>query len=99
MPHEEGQGPCLPFFFFFYWVLIFFYAKCYIWGLLLVTQCSGEHPTCNRCLTRGLICEYSKEGRLRGPNRPKTREHGSNNETDRASITTTNVGKSSGSSS
>ncbi|KAF8908412.1 hypothetical protein CPB85DRAFT_1309362 [Mucidula mucida] len=34
-------------------------------------KCSGEHPSCKRCLTRGLICEYAKEGRVRGPNKPK----------------------------
>ncbi|KAF9526800.1 hypothetical protein CPB83DRAFT_908151 [Crepidotus variabilis] len=40
-------------------------------------KCSGEHPFCKRCLTRGLVCEYAKEGRVRGPNKPKTRS-GSN---------------------
>ncbi|KAF9473529.1 hypothetical protein BDN70DRAFT_997584 [Pholiota conissans] len=34
-------------------------------------KCSGEHPSCKRCITRGLICEYAKEGRVRGPNKPK----------------------------
>ncbi|KAG6844584.1 hypothetical protein H0H87_005733 [Tephrocybe sp. NHM501043] len=34
-------------------------------------KCSGEHPTCKRCSTRGLVCEYAKEGRVRGPNKPK----------------------------
>ncbi|KAH9475742.1 Citrinin biosynthesis transcriptional activator mrl3 [Psilocybe cubensis] len=34
-------------------------------------KCSGEHPSCKRCLTRGLACEYAKEGRVRGPNKPK----------------------------
>ncbi|KAG5642127.1 hypothetical protein DXG03_003577 [Asterophora parasitica] len=34
-------------------------------------KCSGEHPTCKRCITRGLVCEYAKEGRVRGPNKPK----------------------------
>ncbi|KAG5719387.1 hypothetical protein E4T56_gene13488 [Termitomyces sp. T112] len=34
-------------------------------------KCSGEHPTCKRCATRGLVCEYAKEGRVRGPNKPK----------------------------
>ncbi|KAJ3731372.1 hypothetical protein DFJ43DRAFT_1187523 [Lentinula guzmanii] len=32
---------------------------------------SGEHPSCKRCLNRGLVCEYAKEGRVRGPNKPK----------------------------
>lgn len=36
-------------------------------------QCSGEHPSCKRCATRGLICEYAKEGRVRGPNKPKSK--------------------------
>ncbi|KAG6852958.1 hypothetical protein C0991_007908 [Blastosporella zonata] len=36
-------------------------------------KCSGEHPTCKRCSTRGLVCEYAKEGRVRGPNKPKVK--------------------------
>ncbi|KAJ3974843.1 hypothetical protein EV361DRAFT_946675 [Lentinula raphanica] len=36
-------------------------------------KCSGEHPSCKRCLNRGLVCEYAKEGRVRGPNKPKTK--------------------------
>ncbi|KAG6873056.1 hypothetical protein C0995_003536 [Termitomyces sp. Mi166 len=36
-------------------------------------KCSGEHPTCKRCSTRGLVCEYAKEGRVRGPNKPKSK--------------------------
>lgn len=38
---------------------------------ILHQQCSGEHPSCKRCLARGLQCEYAKEGRVRGPNKPK----------------------------
>ncbi|KAJ4496584.1 hypothetical protein C8R41DRAFT_263916 [Lentinula lateritia] len=34
-------------------------------------KCSGEHPSCKRCSNRGLVCEYAKEGRVRGPNKPK----------------------------
>ncbi|KAJ3807398.1 hypothetical protein F5876DRAFT_79737 [Lentinula aff. lateritia] len=34
-------------------------------------KCSGEHPSCKRCSNRGLLCEYAKEGRVRGPNKPK----------------------------
>ena len=34
-------------------------------------KCSGEHPSCKRCINRGLACEYAKEGRVRGPNKPK----------------------------
>ncbi|KAG2004298.1 hypothetical protein CC2G_002866 [Coprinopsis cinerea AmutBmut pab1-1] len=34
-------------------------------------KCSGEHPSCKRCIARGLVCEYAKEGRVRGPNKPK----------------------------
>ncbi|KAF9067847.1 hypothetical protein BDP27DRAFT_1403593 [Rhodocollybia butyracea] len=34
-------------------------------------KCSGDHPSCKRCLNRGLVCEYAKEGRVRGPNKPK----------------------------
>ncbi|KAF8629782.1 hypothetical protein AX17_005561 [Amanita inopinata Kibby_2008] len=36
-------------------------------------KCSGEHPTCKRCQNRGLVCEYAKEGRVRGPNKPKNK--------------------------
>ncbi|CAA7263639.1 unnamed protein product [Cyclocybe aegerita] len=36
-------------------------------------KCSGEHPACKRCLARGLVCEYAKEGRVRGPNKPKAK--------------------------
>ncbi|KAF5391187.1 hypothetical protein D9757_003122 [Collybiopsis confluens] len=36
-------------------------------------KCSGEHPSCKRCLTRGLSCEYAKEGRVRGPNKSKAK--------------------------
>ncbi|KAJ6590882.1 hypothetical protein B0H10DRAFT_786424 [Mycena sp. CBHHK59/15] len=39
---------------------------------LIHPQCSGDHPACSRCLARGLVCEYAKEGRVRGPNKPKT---------------------------
>ncbi|KAH8991630.1 hypothetical protein EDB86DRAFT_3079786 [Lactarius hatsudake] len=34
-------------------------------------KCSGEHPSCQRCLTRGLVCAYAPERRMRGPNKPK----------------------------
>ncbi|KAJ3574585.1 hypothetical protein NP233_g1674 [Leucocoprinus birnbaumii] len=34
-------------------------------------KCSGEHPSCKRCINRGLVCEYAKEGRVRGPNKTK----------------------------
>lgn len=37
-------------------------------------KCSGDHPSCERCLMRGLVCEYSTEGRARGYNsRPRVR--------------------------
>ncbi|KAE9389388.1 hypothetical protein BT96DRAFT_1070339 [Gymnopus androsaceus JB14] len=39
-------------------------------------KCSGEHPSCKRCLNRGLVCEYAKEGRVRGPNKPKPKVSG-----------------------
>jgi Fungal Zn(2)-Cys(6) binuclear cluster domain len=35
------------------------------------SKCSGEHPTCQRCLARGLDCVYATERRMRGPNKPK----------------------------
>ncbi|KXN85905.1 Xylanolytic transcriptional activator xlnR [Leucoagaricus sp. SymC.cos] len=35
-------------------------------------KCSGEHPSCKRCINRGLVCEYAKEGRVRGPNKAKS---------------------------
>ena len=34
-------------------------------------QCSGDHPTCQRCQQRGLPCAYAAERRMRGPNKPK----------------------------
>lgn len=34
-------------------------------------KCSGEQPNCKRCLSRGLICEYAPERKMRGPNKPK----------------------------
>ncbi|KAH9959712.1 hypothetical protein BJV74DRAFT_890987 [Russula compacta] len=34
-------------------------------------KCSGDHPTCQRCLQRGLVCTYAAERRMRGPNKPK----------------------------
>ncbi|KAL1746133.1 hypothetical protein HDZ31DRAFT_21616, partial [Schizophyllum fasciatum] len=39
-------------------------------------KCSGEHPSCKRCLARGLACEYAKEGRTRGPNKAKKQGDG-----------------------
>ncbi|TFK24580.1 hypothetical protein FA15DRAFT_756460 [Coprinopsis marcescibilis] len=36
-------------------------------------KCSGEHPSCKRCINRGLVCVYAKEGRVRGPNKPKVK--------------------------
>lgn len=38
-----------------------------------IEQCSGEHPSCKRCISRSLVCEYAKEGRVRGPNKPKAK--------------------------
>lgn len=36
------------------------------------TKCSGEKPVCQRCTSRGLICEYSyREPRVRGPARAR----------------------------
>ncbi|KAJ7474788.1 hypothetical protein FB451DRAFT_1397663 [Mycena latifolia] len=46
-------------------------------GLILCAQCSGDHPSCARCLARGLVCEYAKEGRVRGPNRTPRSRHAS----------------------
>ncbi|KAA1476332.1 hypothetical protein DENSPDRAFT_884254 [Dentipellis sp. KUC8613] len=34
-------------------------------------KCSGDHPSCARCLSRGLQCEYAPERKMRGPNKPK----------------------------
>ncbi|KAK7050328.1 hypothetical protein R3P38DRAFT_3173545 [Favolaschia claudopus] len=36
-------------------------------------KCSGDHPSCARCVSRGLVCEYAKEGRLRGNDKAKVR--------------------------
>lgn len=60
MPNEEGQGKLDS------------YAKIFA-DCSSRRQCSGEHPSCKRCATRGLICEYAKEGRVRGPNKPKSK--------------------------
>ncbi|KAJ7262830.1 hypothetical protein C8J57DRAFT_1630519 [Mycena rebaudengoi] len=37
-------------------------------------KCSGEDSACPRCLARGLVCEYAREGRVR---KPKGRAHSS----------------------
>ncbi|KAH9828981.1 uncharacterized protein C8Q71DRAFT_452930 [Rhodofomes roseus] len=37
-------------------------------------KCSGEHPSCQRCRSRGLLCEYAPERRMRGPNKKKRDE-------------------------
>ena len=37
-------------------------------------QCSGDRPTCQRCASRGLICQYSeREGRSRGVSKTRRR--------------------------
>ncbi|KZT68493.1 hypothetical protein DAEQUDRAFT_653968, partial [Daedalea quercina L-15889] len=38
-------------------------------------KCSGEHPSCQRCRSRGLLCEYAPERRMRGPNKKKREGH------------------------
>lgn len=58
-------------------------------NLLTFQQCSGEHPSCKRCTNRGLVCEYAKEGRVRGPNKPKIRPVTSKEELARTSTDTT----------
>ncbi|KAJ7929542.1 hypothetical protein B0H13DRAFT_2539624 [Mycena leptocephala] len=40
-------------------------------------KCSGEHPSCSRCLARGLPCEYVQAGRVRGPNKQTKSRAGS----------------------
>ncbi|KAG6907413.1 hypothetical protein DXG01_008984 [Tephrocybe rancida] len=43
-------------------------------SLRLASKCSGEHPVCQRCTTRGLICQYSsREPRTRGPSKARLR--------------------------
>ncbi|KAI0323842.1 hypothetical protein GY45DRAFT_1263944 [Cubamyces sp. BRFM 1775] len=34
-------------------------------------KCSGDHPACQRCVSRGLQCEYAPERKMRGPNKNK----------------------------
>ncbi|KAI8969699.1 hypothetical protein BD414DRAFT_257159 [Trametes punicea] len=34
-------------------------------------KCSGDHPACQRCISRGLQCEYAPERKMRGPNKNK----------------------------
>ena len=80
MPHEEGQGP---------YTLLTSYHLIFIFNLFPPSQCSGEHPTCKRCSTRGLICEYAKEGRVRGPNKTKSKSANSGN--DSSSNTSANI--------
>ncbi|KIK78720.1 hypothetical protein PAXRUDRAFT_312570 [Paxillus rubicundulus Ve08.2h10] len=36
-------------------------------------KCSGDRPACQRCQTRGLVCHYTPENRVRGPNKPKVK--------------------------
>ncbi|EKM77522.1 hypothetical protein AGABI1DRAFT_108042 [Agaricus bisporus var. burnettii JB137-S8] len=51
-------------------------------------KCSGDHPACKRCINRGLVCEYAKEGRVRGPNKVKSSTTGSSSLKNIASSTT-----------
>ena len=44
-------------------------------------KCSGEHPACKHRLARGLLCEYAKEGRVRGPNKAKSKPSNGGNDT------------------
>ncbi|KAG9219869.1 hypothetical protein CCMSSC00406_0009616 [Pleurotus cornucopiae] len=63
-------------------------------------KCSGEHPACQRCITRGLVCEYAKEGRVRGPNRVKSKPSVSSvSDSRRASLAAEDSGRKSESSS
>ncbi|KAF8961143.1 hypothetical protein BDZ97DRAFT_1226399 [Flammula alnicola] len=57
-------------------------------------KCSGEHPSCKRCITRGLICEYAKEGRVRGPNKPKPKNGATSSPSGSASIASTVTSRS-----
>lgn len=50
------------------------YTPCLFSDLMassLVTQCSGDHPACRRCLERGLELKYAAERRMCRPNKPK----------------------------
>ncbi|KAF4566161.1 hypothetical protein EYR40_002025 [Pleurotus pulmonarius] len=59
-------------------------------------KCSGEHPACQRCITRGLVCEYAKEGRVRGPNRVKSKSSVSSvSDSRRASLAIEDSGRKS----
>ncbi|KJA15393.1 hypothetical protein HYPSUDRAFT_370540 [Hypholoma sublateritium FD-334 SS-4] len=51
-------------------------------------KCSGEHPSCKRCITRGLACEYAKEGRVRGPNKPKPKANATSTASPTSSTST-----------
>ncbi|KAI0641253.1 hypothetical protein C8Q79DRAFT_920072 [Trametes meyenii] len=44
-------------------------------------KCSGDHPACQRCVSRGLQCEYAPERKMRGPNKQK-RKSGSHKRTE-----------------
>ncbi|CDO76413.1 hypothetical protein BN946_scf184741.g2 [Trametes cinnabarina] len=37
----------------------------------ILVYCSGDHPACQRCISRGLKCEYAPERKMRGPNKNK----------------------------
>ncbi|KAL6305716.1 hypothetical protein BKA93DRAFT_824821 [Sparassis latifolia] len=34
-------------------------------------KCSGDRPSCQRCISRKLDCEYASERKMRGPNKTK----------------------------
>ncbi|KAH9885570.1 hypothetical protein C8Q73DRAFT_659618 [Cubamyces lactineus] len=44
-------------------------------------KCSGDHPACQRCISRGLQCEYAPERKMRGPNKNKRKSISKRSET------------------
>ncbi|KIK78694.1 hypothetical protein PAXRUDRAFT_163276 [Paxillus rubicundulus Ve08.2h10] len=57
-------------------------------------KCSGDRPTCQRCLTRGLVCHYAAESRIRGPNKPKVKPKLTEPRSDEERSTGTSASKS-----
>lgn len=40
----------------------------------MTIQCSGERPTCKRCMDRGLICSYAPDKKVRGIPQPQPKQ-------------------------
>ena len=56
-------------------------------------QCSGERP-CQRCVNRGLHCEYAPERKMRGPNKIKRKGASKDRQSRRASVASSSASAS-----